>query len=297
MQAQLAGSAKEFDDQWRRIQPSQRYHFKKGKPENQMHFAFQNHWRVFRHVLGDMPCGAALEVGCGRGSMGAFFADAGFQVHLLDSSLAALYHARSNLHFDELKGSYLCGNALSLPYCANSFDVVLSIGLLEHFEEIRSPLQEQIRVLRPGGYFLGYVVPERFLSVQSLAMPVNLVLKLAHCLSEGNAGDNWASRSTGKLPLYRNKLKSSDYLRVLRGIGVSNCGSFGMFPVPLISHSPAFPFSLMAPSMERGLTAIWRAVLWLRHKLTGNDPWTCKERWGLAFLVWAKKEEEPKDEL
>ena len=33
-------------------------------------------------------------------------------------------------------------------------------GLLEHFEDIVTPIEEQIRILDKGGLFIGYIVPE-----------------------------------------------------------------------------------------------------------------------------------------
>jgi ubiquinone/menaquinone biosynthesis C-methylase UbiE len=274
------GSVQEFRNNWDKRPESVRYHFKRGQPDNQIQFAFQNHWRVFRNIIGSRKSGRALEVGCGRGSMGAFFADNGFEVHLLDTSTTALKNALSCFNNDGLNAHSICGDALALPYRDAEFDVIVSIGLLEHFENIESAVTEQLRVLKPEGVFLGYVVPERRLSVQTLAAPLNLFLRF---LSKFKA----SSQSPSKTPLYRNANIAADYLAVMRKAGVRECGSFGMFPVPLVSHSPAFPFSLMSPRAERVLVKIWRALLSLRRPR--RDPWICREGWGLAFLVWAKR--------
>jgi 2-polyprenyl-3-methyl-5-hydroxy-6-metoxy-1,4-benzoquinol methylase len=281
------GSVEAFQSNWRQRPESKRYHFKRGAPENQIQFAFQSHWRVFRKLLGETQSGRALEVGCGRGSMSAFFADAGFEVHLLDTSDVALKTASSNFVADGLRGHYICGDCLALPYASDSFDVVLSIGLLEHFAEIEQPLYEQIRVLKPGGLFLGYVVPERFLSVQTLASPINFILRLGHATLRGLKADG-NQDSTAKLPLYRNSYAPADYLTILRRLPVRDSASVGMFPVPLISHSPNFPFSLMAPQMEQALVKLWQLLLSPRSGQQ-RDPWTCSTHWGLAFLVWASK--------
>jgi ubiquinone/menaquinone biosynthesis C-methylase UbiE len=286
-----SGSAKAFDENWRRLEEGNRYYFMRGIPDNQIEFAFQNHWRVFRSILGKVLSGHLLEVGCGRGSISAFFADEGFDAHLLDSSEKALQIARLNFNLDHLKGEYICGDALELPYKANSFDVVVSIGLLEHFSDVRKPLLEQMRVLRPGGIFLGYVVPERKLSVQTLAIPINALLRACYRSFPWHSKESPRKGPTGKAPLYRNNYSSTDYLAVLQRGETESCGSFGMFPLPLISHSPGFPFSLMAPSLERNLVKLWKLALRLRSG-NGRDPWICPESWGLAFLVWARKRKE-----
>lgn len=283
-----SGSVGEFDAAWKGMPPTDRYHFRAGEPLNQLHYAFQSHWRVFQKVLGDVKGGRALEVGCGRGSMGAYFANAGFETHLLDSSEAALASAKRNFTQDGLSAHYHHGDALALPFPDGHFNAVVSIGLLEHFENIRDPLAEQMRVLAPGGVFLGYVVPERPISVQTLAAPVNAALKLLHRREPG------ARPAQPKQLLYRSSYWSKDYLDVVRQLGAQSCGAFGMFPVPLISHSPSFPFSLMGPAAERRVVSLWQSLIGLRGATTqasGNasdDPWTCPEWWGLAFLVWAK---------
>lgn len=282
------GSVEAFRANWRQRHETKVYHFRHGVPENQLQFAFQSHWRVFRRLLGETRSGLVLEVGCGRGSMSAFFAQAGFEVHLLDTSQAAIESARANFGADGLNARYVCGDAICLPYRSGTFDVVLSIGLLEHFREIEKPLSEQLRVLVPGGVFLGYVVPERRISVQTFGAPVNAVLWLGHAIRRAATDNDRAVAVAAKAPLYRNRYSSNDYLAILRRLGVQDLGSFGMFPVPLISHSTNFPFSLMAPLLERWLVRLWQLLLG-QSSSRARDPWTCPEWWGQAFLVWARK--------
>ena len=231
--------------------------------------------------MGAVKGGRALEVGCGRGSMGAFFADAGFDTHLLDTSTQALAIARRNFAVDGLACRVVVGDALQLPYPDGEFDVVVSIGLLEHFADVATPVGEQIRVLRPGGVFLGYVVPERAVSVQLVAAPINALLRARRWAAGAKVTRQY------KAPLFRNDFRAQHYLDVLDRLGVTNKGAFGMFPVPLVSHSPAFPFTANDPSIERRIVRTWRFLLGLRPG--AGDPWTCPERWGLAFLVWARK--------
>jgi ubiquinone/menaquinone biosynthesis C-methylase UbiE len=50
------------------------------------------------------------------------------------------------------------GNAFSLPFASRSFDVVYSIGLIEHFEDPSGILQEARRVLQPDGLSI-WLVP------------------------------------------------------------------------------------------------------------------------------------------
>ena len=277
-----------FRQGWKQRTETKRYHFRRGRPQHQVEFAFQNHWRVFRTILGSVQSGIALEVGAGRGSMAAFFADAGFEAHLLDTSITALVSGRDNFDRDGLHAHYVIGDALRLPYPDNSVDVIVSIGLMEHFESIGEPCAEQIRVLRPGGVLLNYVVPERPLSVQTLAIPINALLRVIAGVNLRLQGRQ-RSAPPPKPTLYRNSYSSKDYLRVYRELGVSDCGAYGTFPAPIVSHSPSFPFSPMRPWAEQVLIALWRGLLGIYGAVSGHDPWMCSEYWGLAFVAWAKK--------
>jgi hypothetical protein len=109
-----SNSPEAFDSNWRRNLNNSRYHFKRGKPENQIQFAFQNHWRVFRNLLGDVGSGKVLEVG--------WFVEAwqffrgGFDVHLLDISETALRMARMNHRVDGLTRTLCLRKRFSPPY-------------------------------------------------------------------------------------------------------------------------------------------------------------------------------------
>jgi SAM-dependent methyltransferase len=56
-----------------------------------------------------------------------------------------------------------------LPYPDNSFDVVLSVGVLEHVPNDRASLTEVNRVLKPGGLFFCFFLPTDLSWTQKLA--------------------------------------------------------------------------------------------------------------------------------
>lgn len=41
----------------------------------------------------------------------------------------------------------------NLPFADNTFDIVYSLGVVEHFPETKIAIYEHCRVLKPGGYF------------------------------------------------------------------------------------------------------------------------------------------------
>lgn len=56
-----------------------------------------------------------------------------------------------------------------LPYEDSSMDGVLSVGVLEHVRDDRASLQEIYRILKPGGLFFCFFLPQTFSWTQRLA--------------------------------------------------------------------------------------------------------------------------------
>ncbi len=171
------GSVGEFDQNWQERKETKYNHWVKGALQNQIQLAFRSHWTLFKEILKDRPMDTCLEVGCGRGSLSSYFADNGVKCTLLDTSTSILNTAEEVFKANGHDAEYVEANALDMPFDDNSFDVVASIGLLEHFEDIAPPILEQIRVLKPGGTFLGYIVPERPDNVQKNYNWINKILK------------------------------------------------------------------------------------------------------------------------
>jgi len=106
--------------------------------------------------------GRAIEIGCGSARLLARVQRAtGLAAVGLDPSPQALALARRTAGALAAPMEVLRGDARALPFADRSFDLVLSGGLLEHFEDPRAVLAEMVRVLRPGGTFYADVVPRR----------------------------------------------------------------------------------------------------------------------------------------
>lgn len=276
--------AADFDAAWRSRPEAVYNHWTAGRPANQIQLAFRRHWLLFKKLTKHAPNRRCLEAGCGRGSISSYFADDGFDATLLDTSHAVLSTARNIFANNGHAASFVCGDALKLPFPDATFGVVVSIGLLEHFEDVAPPLHEQIRVLAPGGILLAYIVPDRVTPVQKAFKPVNNILKAVHGVF---ASDTEAAPA--KQDIYRSDYRSAQYLPALRGQPVEEIRVVGMYPLPMVSHSPEFPFSLMSPVSEKLLSAAFEVALTARGAVTKHDPWVCGERNGQAFLITCKK--------
>ncbi len=84
-----------------------------------------------------------LEIGCGYGRM--------LKALRSDGAKAVMYGLDAFLDIHDSTYDLVKGDARAVPYKDNSFDVVFSLGVVEHFPETDSAIAEHFRVLKPGG--------------------------------------------------------------------------------------------------------------------------------------------------
>jgi ubiquinone/menaquinone biosynthesis C-methylase UbiE len=91
-----------------------------------------------------------LEIGCGEGLLLAELP--GREKYGIDPSLQALLRAqrRSAAH-------YAVARAEELPFPDGSFDLAVSVGVMEHFQNVDAATAEIHRVLKPGGRYVALI--------------------------------------------------------------------------------------------------------------------------------------------
>jgi len=92
-----------------------------------------------------------LDVGCGTGNYTIEFAKRGADVVGADSSKDMLDFARQKAKEERVKAGFQIADALNLPFTDQSFDLIVSNGLLCFLGEPEKALMEMNRVLKPGG--------------------------------------------------------------------------------------------------------------------------------------------------
>jgi len=92
-----------------------------------------------------------LEIGCGLGTDGAQFAEAGADYTGVDLTDAAVELARKRFELFGLSGKFQTADAENLDFADESFDLVYSHGVLHHTPETQKAIDEIHRVLSPGG--------------------------------------------------------------------------------------------------------------------------------------------------
>jgi SAM-dependent methyltransferase len=116
----------------------------------------EHRYRTEWHIPGaaDFPSAAekkVLEIGCGLGTDGAQFAQAGADYTGVDLTEAAVGLARRRFELFSLSGKFQVADAENLDFPDESFDVVYSHGVLHHTPDTVKSVAEVHRVLKPGG--------------------------------------------------------------------------------------------------------------------------------------------------
>src|SRR5262245_6372528 len=100
-----------------------------------------------RALIEPLPAGTALDAACGTGRYARWLHACGHRVIGVDGSPEMLEVARAALPDADLRS----GDLLELPVESQSVDLVVCALALTHCEDLRAPVAELSRVLRPGG--------------------------------------------------------------------------------------------------------------------------------------------------
>jgi len=87
-----------------------------------------------------------LDVGCGSGHDGAYYAAQGAVVYGLDVSEKEIAMAQQRAC-----GVFVKASMESIPYGSDMFDIVTSFYAIQHTEDVPQSILEMIRVAKPGG--------------------------------------------------------------------------------------------------------------------------------------------------
>jgi ubiquinone/menaquinone biosynthesis C-methylase UbiE len=100
-----------------------------------------------------------LELGCGGGNNAKFLAENGFDVYGIDGSRSAIEICKERFKEWNLKGNFIQGDFLSLPYRNNFFDLVIDRESLyaNKFKDIKKAVNEVYKKLKVGGLFISFI--------------------------------------------------------------------------------------------------------------------------------------------
>lgn len=115
--------------------------------------------QLFKRYLPDGKGRRLLEMGCGGSKWLPWFARGmEFEVSGVDYSEGGCVRARASLEAAGVRGDIHCADFNKLePSFGESFDVVTSFGVVEHFEDPAPILRTFAGCLKPGGLLLTFV--------------------------------------------------------------------------------------------------------------------------------------------
>lgn len=243
---QLIG-AEQFDSKWTDAIKNKGEEFtlyveENQKPSTQRQFNLYNYMEFIDNELEGHCYKDALELGAGRGTISLYLRKRhGFNVALNDVSDSAMRLARANFNYFNEPADFQVGDATHLPFSDNSFDVVSSIGLLEHLENYCEVLREIERVLKPNGVMIQINIPKKY-SIQIINQAYRKVLLF---FGVELRQDFW-----------RNSDNPQEYKNNAINTGFVNVRTVNVNPFPLFVPIPMF--------IDRFLTKIYRCILFAR---------------------------------
>jgi ubiquinone/menaquinone biosynthesis C-methylase UbiE len=151
---------------------------------------------VVRGYLADIPSGRSVDLGCGTGRLTRFLVDLGHDVVGIDRSLEMLSVADASV----TPATFLRGDMLHLPLADATVDLATCSLALTHVADLRDPLSEIARVVRPGG---------------------SAILSDIHPLAVATGGHAFFKAAVGSRGVTRNRLHwTSEYLEAFRSVGL-----------------------------------------------------------------------------
>lgn len=134
--------------------------------------------REFDPVVGDWRGRHVLDLGCAGGFMAEALAARGALVTGLDPAAEAVAAATAQSRATGSGIDYVVGVGEQLPFSAAAFDIVVSVDVLEHVQDLAAVIGQVRRVLRPGGLFLFDTINRNPLSALAVVTIAERVLRL-----------------------------------------------------------------------------------------------------------------------
>lgn len=286
----VVGSTEEFDEDWRRALDSRDSRYLVFPTWSSARQADVFEWIKVKQVErllaeAGLRQGRLLEYGCGAAGISLYLAASGHRVHICDLSPYAIKVAKLNQAVraagTRIQGAVVA-NALSLPYADNSFDVVMSYGLLEHFQDdpLNRLIAETVRVLRPGGLYLADIVPGlQRLNARTLGVIASYVGSAAVHILRGQ----WQALPSLHRRYFEAYYESAHGDTTWRAI----LQRHNLVEVRVEVCRP-FPPLALPPVAERVYADFLRRTLRFHRAFDGANTWLTR-RWGWMYLVSGRK--------
>lgn len=252
-------------------------------PDSQVRFFYFEYNTYIQNILlkffNDLKSKDLLEVGCGRATSSIFLhLNHGIKITPTDFSTEAIKIAKENLNKYNIDAKAKVADIYKLPFDDNSFDVVLSLGLMEHITKPLLAFKEFKRVLRPNGIVISMIVPETK-NIQNYFSFLNSTLNYLNITFLRNNSKIWLDKTQSKTSnVYRSTENSIEFYHHLKSSGFKNIFSHNLNPFPTIAPIPKF--------LDKFIVKFYMLILWFRKILNKNkNPFICSEKISRCFFI------------
>ena len=264
-------------EQWTKFWQSKQTSSLYGKLNTWENFIWERGLIFFARLARLAPGKKVLECGCGKGGYSLYLNQHSYNTILVDNSWQALNLAKSYFHINGCKAYFVLCDVGKLAFKENAFDIVMSYGLLEHFRDIRTPIREMIRVLRPKGLFMSDIVTKKF-SAQTLANIGRFSARFFKRIFTLRL-NNIFKESLVRFPIYVNSFSKMTYKKIMSEEGLKDVTVTGTRPFPYL----ALPYIL-----DKAYAEFMREMLWLWDWFD-NSRSLFTDIWGLGWYSWGFK--------
>lgn len=234
-----------FEEKWRRGGDEFSLFVPLGqKPQTQRQFNFYYYHQLINQLIAGRPYCRSIEFGCGRGTLSLYLnLYNNYQVDLFDLSEDGINLARANFALHGASGKFFVADSRTVPVADGQYDLVASMGLLEHQPDYPLTLKEMYRVLKPGGMLITMNIPQK----QSVQILNDIYKKLWRFFNK---------KIEIRRDYFRVTDRPEDFRRHTEAAGFNHCR---------IIHANPFPIFVPIPRwLEKSLTLKYRAIMAIR---------------------------------
>lgn len=198
-----------------------------------------------------------IEVGCGGARVSTFLARCGYDVTCSDFAPEAIRLARANFDLFKVRGSFLIDDLMNSKVAEETYDCVMSFGLLAHFEKLDPLVANLSRLIKPGGLHIHLVIPKKF-STESIRRVLWFPYQLLHFAIKKREFKNIIKKSYRDFPHYENSYSAKEYCKAFEAGGnkVLRCEPRSVL-LPLI-YMPLQPGNILVKYFPGTLKALFR---------------------------------------
>ncbi len=240
------------------------------KPNTQVSFFYFHYNRLIYNIISkhfDSLKGLdILEIGCGRATASIYLRlKADVNIFPTDYSEHAIEIANRNLQSFGIHPNASVQNLFDMN-TSKKYDVVISLGVMEHMPNAQNAYNKMLELLKPNGLMISMNVPEKRFSIQSFANPINITLNFIAKILNNPDSKPWLdpkSRSkTGSV--YRTYANAQDFK--------SSCLNAGFIDVKTMEVNPFPTIDPIPDSLDSFFTRLYSLIMTVRSTFDPIKP-------------------------